>query len=169
VKRIAITATVLAVVLVGPTGCSGSGSASGVMGSLDAALPNITGGWTGTWVDARYGKSGALSATFDLADGGTTGVGTIDLSSLGLGKQSGAMTGWLAGRNILTFNFSSEAVGNGGGTIIGTRALGSGSVTGSLNLGAFDFSGAAFDTQINGIFQFRSTTGGSGTVTMTKM
>jgi hypothetical protein len=152
--------------------CSTIGSipspgASSAPTTSSSALPSVAGNWTGTWNDTRYSKSGALAATFNVSGTNVTATGSIDLTSLGLGNQTGTASGSISG-NSITLNFSSNAVGNGTATLNGGNGSGSGTVTGSLNYGAFTFTGTATDSAINGTFQFTSATGGHGTVTMQK-
>jgi hypothetical protein len=152
--------------LIGGFGCS-SGSSPG-SGNTDAALPAVAGKWTGMWNDTRYNVSGALTGDFTITGTTFNGMGTIDLSQIGLGTETGTASGTIVD-NALMFTFSSDKVGNGSTMLKGQSASGSGTVTGTLAFGAFTFSGTATDTEINGTFQFASATGGKGTVKMTKM
>lgn len=148
------------------TGCNDS-SDDGITGSGGGSLPSLSGTWAGTWTDTRYNVSGNLSATFAVNGSTVNATGTIDLSSLGLGNETGTGTGTIAG-DTLTFNFSAATVGTGRGTVIGKDASGTGNVTGVLNFGAFTFSGTATDNVISGIFDFTSPSGGNGVARLTR-
>lgn len=150
-------------------GNSGPGPVASVAPSGGTApLPAIAGNWTGTWNDTRYSKSGGLAATFKVTGGDVTATGSIDLTQLGLGKESGTASGSISG-NTLTLNFKADTVGSGSVTLNGSNGNGSGTVTGALNFGAFTFTGTATNSTITGTFKFTSATGGNGTVSMTKM
>ena len=139
---------------------------SGTVAVADA-LPNFAGMWVGQWVDTRYSVSGAITnVVLTQTATGMTGTGTINLTSLGLGIQSGTATGTIVG-NAVTFSFSAATIGSGNGTLNGASGTGSGSIT-ALALGAFTFTGTLSTTVIDGTFQFTSATGGFGTMHLTK-
>jgi hypothetical protein len=133
----------------------------------DAPLPSLLGTWTGTWEDTRYNVSGSLSFTITQNGPNLLADGIIGLASLGLGNETGTATGIISG-NKLSFNFNSSTVGSGSGTITGNKAQGSGSVTGLLNFGDFNFSGTVTDNELGGTFEFTSPTGGWGVASLTK-
>ena len=144
-----------------------SAQASATAGVVVVPLPALSGTWSGTWVDTRYNVSGAITAV--LTQNGTTfsGTGTIDLTALGIGIQSGTASGTISGNNI-TFTFNAAGVGSGTGSLTGTGGSGSGVVAGALNFGAFNFTGTASDILISGTFNFTSPTGGNGTIIVNK-
>jgi hypothetical protein len=131
-------------------------------------LPSLAGTWSGTWVDTRYSVQGTITNVVITQTATTiSGTGTIDLTSLGLGMQSGTATGTISG-NTITFTFTAAVIGSGSGTLNGTAGSGTGSVT-AMNLGNFTFTGTASSTQITGSFNFTSPTGGLGTITVNKL
>src|ERR1035437_5575109 len=151
------------------TASSGSAPAATftATGTAPITLPSLGGTWHGTWVDTRYGVSGAITSVV-LTQTATTfaGTGTIDLSSLGLGVQNGTAAGTIAG-NVITFTFTAAGIGSGNGSLNGPAGSGTGGGT-ALNFGNFTFTGTASATQITGPFQFTSQIGGNGTITVTK-
>lgn len=153
------------------TPLSGSRSRRRAVMPPSAAAPafsSLAGSWKGTWTDTRYNVSGPLSATFTVNGTAVTTTGTIGLSSLGLGNESGTGSGTISGQT-LNFTFGAATVGNGSGTLSASGpGSGTGTVTGALNFGAFTFSGHVSGTTISGNFNFTSPTGGLGTATLTK-
>lgn len=128
----------------------------------------LAGNWVGTWTDTRYNVSGTLNATFTVNGSTVTATGVIGLASLGLGNETGSGTGTVSGQT-LTFTFSSATVGAGSGTLgTGGAGSGAGSVTGTLNFGAFTYTGNVTPSVINGTFAFTSPTGGNGVASLTK-
>ncbi len=145
-----------------------SGSMNVAVGGTSSPFGNLAGTWSGTWTDTRYSVSGSLSATFTVSGSTVNATGVIGLQSLGLGNESGTGAGTISG-NTLNFTFSSSTVGSGSGTLSASGSgSGTGSVTGSLNLGAFDFSGTVTGNTINGMFDFTSPTGGHGVASLSK-
>lgn len=174
-----VLALAATVALLGLTGCPSSNNNDDSGGSTPTMPPNPTadfsflaGNWSGTWKDTRYNVMGTVQASFQVSGNTVTANGVIGLQSLGLGNETGTGDGTVAG-DTLSFNFSASTVGSGSGTLKLTSAAngdgsGSGSVTGTLNFGAFNFTGTANATTISGTFQFTSPTGGNGDVDLTK-
>ncbi len=144
-----------------------AGVTSGTIAIAPPALPSLAGTWAGSWTDLRYGVTGTITNVI-LTQSATAfgGTGTIDLTQLSLGTQSGTATGTISGSTV-TFNFTAAGIGSGSGTLAGNAGTGTGNIT-ALNFGAFTFTGTASSTQITGTFQFTSPTGGNGTITVTK-
>lgn len=135
--------------------------------SPPGSLPSVAGTWSGTWVDDRYNVSGSINAVLTQTATTFSGTGTIDLTALGLGIQSGTAAGTISG-NTMTFTFNAANVGSGSGTLAGTGGSGTGNIEAPLNFGAFTFTGTASNSQIAGLFNFTSPTGGNGTINVTK-
>lgn len=134
----------------------------------DAAqfLPDIEGSWTGTWEDTLYMVSGAVTCEIIVDGNNWSAVGTIDLSSVGLGVMPGTASGTVAG-NTLTFDFHADLVDGGDGTLNGGNGSGTGTVIAPLDFGGFVFVGSASPSMISGNFDFDAPTGGYGIVTLT--
>jgi hypothetical protein len=124
-------------------------------------FPTLVGSWVGTWQDTVYHVGGTMSFTMAQVGSSWTGNGMIDLTSVGLGQQSGTLTGAEVG-STLAFTFQAASVGTGSGSLTGGSSSGSGSVTAPLNFGGFTFAGSLVAAHITGTFHFTSPTGGSG-------
>ncbi len=154
--------TLLALVLVALSGTAFRSTphvpatAAGAASAAD--LSNLDGTWTGTWQDTIYGVGGDM--TFDFNVAGSVFEGTIDLSMLGLGVQSGSASVIAA---TDSFEFTGSLVGWGRGELPGDgSASGFGSVTPPLGYGDFTFNGTVGDGVLWGTFDFLSPTGGAG-------
>jgi hypothetical protein len=139
-----------------------------VHGRNNAPFASLAGNWSGTWTDTRYNVSGTLSASFTVNGSTVNATGVIGLESLGLGNESGTGVGTVSGQT-LNFTFSASTVGNGSGTLSAAGAgNGTGTVTGTLDFGAFTYSGTVAGDSISGNFAFTSPTGGKGVASLTK-
>ncbi len=137
-----------------------------------AVFPDITGQWTGTWLDTIYFAAGDMNVTISTSDGvNFTATGEIDVGSidLTLGILPGSASGTLAGA-VLSGTFTCTNLGNGTFTLTdvggSVDASGSGTVTAPLNFGAFTFTGTIVGNTMDGTFDFTSPTGGAGTATL---
>jgi hypothetical protein len=140
---------------------------SAVIAIAPPTLPSLAGTWSGTWLDTRYNVGGTITnVILTQSSSAFGGTGTIDLSSIALGSQSGTATGTISGSTV-TFTFTSAGIGSGTGTLAANAGSGTGNIT-ALNFGAFTFTGTATSTTISGTFQFTSPTGGNGTISVTK-
>jgi hypothetical protein len=150
-----------ALVLLFAAGCDTGGSGDG---DSDGTHP-LVGTWSGTWDDTIFIVSGTLDITITQSSPDLDATGTIGLSSVGLGDETGTGSGTVSGDTV-TFTFNSPTVGSGNGTVTGNSISGSGTVGGALMFGDFTFSGTISGDTISGTFDF--TSGGAGTASVTR-
>lgn len=139
-------------------GCGGSdGSGGDSLGFLAAA-------WTGTWDDTRYNVNDSLAVTVSQDGVSFSGSGPIGLDAFGMSDSTLALTGTESDGTV-SFTGSSS-IGTISGTVQNGTISGSGTITGSLQFGAFTYSGTVSDGAIDITFEFTSSDGGRGTVTL---
>ena len=163
----AIVCTGIGVVVSGCGGSDGDGDGAGDGGSDSSVLAFLAAAWTGTWNDTRWNVNDTLAVTVSQDGVSFSGSGPIGLGAFGMSDATLTLTG-TESNGTVSFTGTSS-IGTISGTITNGSISGSGTVTGSLQFGAFTYSGTVSATSISITFDFTSSDGGRGTVTLTSV
>ncbi len=127
------------------------------------ANSNVTGIWSGTWVDTVFGVSGSLDITITQKDNDLTATGNAGLGSAGLADEAITGSGTINGATA-SFTFTGGQTSTGLGTVNGTTI----NMEADVFFGHVVFTGTVNGNNIDGTFNFTNPGGGAGTVTLTK-